>query len=110
MYPASMSAYYIPPVGSSVPLIVDTFMCDSMAGKASLIHSDPKIKVISMTGTAEDWQCEEEEAADSTDGQTTVCSCPGLWITSRPLRLDWHLSRGKRAQVKWKPVDTLIRK
>lgn len=49
-----MSAYYTEE--SSVPLIVDMFMCDSMVGEVSLIHSDLMEKVISMTGTAEDWQ------------------------------------------------------
>lgn len=88
MQTPSVSANYIPPGESSVPLIVDTFMFDSMAREASLIHSDLLEKVISMTGSAEDWQCEEEVTADSTDGQTTACPCPGLWITSRPLRLD----------------------
>lgn len=97
MQTASVPAYYIPPVASSVSLIMDTFMCDSMAGDASLIHSDLLEKIISLTRAAEDRQCEEKVAADSTDGQATTCPCPGLWITSRPLRLDRSLSRVKRA-------------
>lgn len=85
-------------------------MCDSMAAEASLLRSDLVGKVVSMTRTAEDWLYEEEVAAGGTDGQTAACPRPGLWITSRPLRLDWCLGRIKRAEVEWKPVDTLIRK
>lgn len=85
-------------VESTVPLIVDTFMCGSMAREASLIHSDLIENVISITCTAEDWLYEEEVAAGGTDGKMATCPCPGLWITSRPLRLDCRLeSKGRRS-------------
>lgn len=69
-------------VESSVPLIVGMLMCDSMAGEASLIHSDLIENAISITCTAEDWLSEEEVAAGGTDGKMATCPCLGLWIAS----------------------------
>ncbi|GAA6104084.1 uncharacterized [Tachysurus ichikawai] len=70
-----------------------------MAGEALLVDSDLMENVISMSSTAEDWLYEEEVAAGGTDGQMVACPRPGLWITSRPLRLNWLLGRVKRAKV-----------